>query len=186
MTSALPEHGFSQDAINEIETRIAKTQVKYNFDETIRLNLPTTKIDTIPTGELVSSIHKAFVNFQPDTVFLPFCYDIHSDHYHICKAALSCCKWFRCPSIKNVLFYETISETDYHINSAEGTFRPNLYVDISDHFEQKVEALQIHESELAPFPFPRSIEAIESLAKLRGSQCGVRYAEAFMLLKGIL
>ena len=42
-----------------------------------------------------------------------------------------------------------------------------------------------YESEIAEHPFPRSSTAIEALATLRGSECGVNHAEAFMLLKEI-
>ena len=37
-------------------------------------------------------------------------------------------------------------------------------------------------NEVMDSPFPRSIDAIEALAKYRGSRIGVKYAEAFSLL----
>jgi len=39
-----------------------------------------------------------------------------------------------------------------------------------------------YESEVEHFPHPRSIESIESLAKYRGSQSGLKLAEAFRLI----
>jgi len=39
---------------------------------------------------------------------------------------------------------------------------------------------------VAPHPFPRSIENIKAMALNRGATAGVKYAEAFMLLKEIL
>jgi hypothetical protein len=38
---------------------------------------------------------------------------------------------------------------------------------------------------MGDFPFPRSAEAIEALASLRGIQAGCKSAEAFMLLKEV-
>jgi LmbE family N-acetylglucosaminyl deacetylase len=84
------------------------------------------------------------------------------------------------------LFYETISETDFNINPSDRKINLNVYVDISEFWEKKIRAIQIYSSELANFPFPRSIKAIESLASIRGSQCGVEKAEAFELLRGII
>ena len=57
-----------------------------------------------------------------------------------------------------------------------------MFVNISEFFVQKINAMKIYKSETGPFPFPRSEEAIRSLAKLRGSQSGYKFAEAFQLL----
>ena len=34
-----------------------------------------------------------------------------------------------------------------------------------------------------PFPGPRSIEAVEALAKFRGTQAGFAYGESFQLIR---
>jgi len=46
-----------------------------------------------------------------------------------------------------------------------------------------LEAVACYQSQLGEFPDPRSLEAVESLAKLRGSTMGARAAEAFMLIR---
>ena len=43
--------------------------------------------------------------------------------------------------------------------------------------------MKIYDTELGQPPFPRSIENIKALATLRGSMAGVRYAEAFKVVK---
>ena len=47
----------------------------------------------------------------------------------------------------------------------------------------KLNAMECYQSQLAPFPNPRSLEAVNSLAKYRGSTMGVKAAEAFMLIR---
>jgi len=42
--------------------------------------------------------------------------------------------------------------------------------------------MQIYESEMGNFPFPRSEKTIRSLAAFRGSQSGYEAAEAFELI----
>ena len=49
----------------------------------------------------------------------------------------------------------------------------------------KLHALKVYKSEIRKFPFPRSIETVKALAQLRGSEIGVKYAEAFEVLKMI-
>ena len=81
---------------------------------------------------------------------------------------------------------ETISETEFAPPLGGQVFVPNVFVDISEHFPMKIKIMQIYQSELKHHPFPRSLENIESLAKLRGATADCHYAEAFMLLKEIV
>ena len=65
-------------------------------------------------------------------------------------------------------------------------FIPNHFEDISKQINKKIKAIDIYKSEFKKFPFPRSKEALISLAKFRGSTAGVLSAEAFILLKEII
>ena len=59
---------------------------------------------------------------------------------------------------------------------------PMHYVDISATFEIKKEALSQHQSQLSflgKLYGPNFLEYVEIMAKLRGYQCGVKYAEVF-------
>ena len=47
---------------------------------------------------------------------------------------------------------------------------------------EKINAMKIYKSEINNHPFPRSEESIISLAKIRGSQMNLKYAEAFELV----
>ena len=64
-------------------------------------------------------------------------------------------------------------------------FIPNVYEDITDYLEAKLEAMRFYESQLHPFPDLRSFETIEALAKYRGAMVNVKAAEAFMLIREI-
>ena len=108
--------------------------------------------------------------------------DVHTDHQVVFDAVGACCKWFRYPSVKRVLAYETLSETEFGLNPQAG-FQPNMFVDISLFMERKLELLKIYQSELGEFPFPRSITAVRALAQYRGATSGFEGAEAFMLLR---
>ena len=81
--------------------------------------------------------------------------------------------------------YETLSETDYAPPFYETAFLPNSFSDISSFLEIKIEIMRIYKGEMKEHPFPRSEQNIRSLATVRGATAGVKYAEAFMLLKEI-
>ena len=134
-------------------------------------------------SNLVSEISNVFNDFQPNEVLLPHPGDVHSDHRVSFEAAITCTKWFRYPSVKRVLTYETLSETDFCLNPVESLFSPTLFIDISEFLDLKLKLLGIYKSEIGNHPFPRSFDSLRSLALLRGSQIGVKYAEAFQVLK---
>jgi LmbE family N-acetylglucosaminyl deacetylase len=122
---------------------------------------------------------------KPDTLLVPYRNDAHSDHAAVFDAAVSCSKSFRYPSVRSVYVYETLSETEFGLRTDDPGFRPNLFVDISNFLEQKLQIMRMFEGEMLDFPFPRSETCIRAQAALRGSQAGVHAAESFMILKEI-
>ena len=148
-----------------------------------QLGFPTTRLDTIPTSDLVSSISDVFKSFEPEELFLPHPSDIHSDHRLTFEAASACTKWFRYPSLKRILAYETLSETDFGIDPSKFGFLPNFFVDVSAYSESKLELLNFYSSELGEPPFPRSKSIVSALAQVRGAQAGFDFAEGFRLLR---
>ncbi len=185
VTAISVETGWSQEKVSRRSDEINRVKELFCFDEVFMLNFPTIQLDRVPMGDLVKAVSDVFSSFQPTEVFVPHSSDVHTDHRVVFDAVASCTKWFRYPSIKRILAYETLSETDFSFGGGE-CFRPNVFVNISPFITEKVSAMSIYSSEVGAFPFPRSNKAIQSLASLRGAAAGCDAAEAFMLLKEIL
>jgi len=171
------------DYIEKKEVEIEKSNKKLGVSQTIFLGFPTVKLDTVPQKELNDSLLKVIVDIKPDIVFVPHNGDLNKDHRIVHEAALVATRPISSP-IKKILAYETLSETEWGHSIAQ--FKPDIYVDISDYINLKKDAMQMYESELKIAPHPRSIELISALAKKRGSEVGVDYAEAFMLIREII
>ena len=182
VTTMSAESGWSIEQINKRTDEIRRITQLYDFDEVYRLNFTTAQLDMIPMSDLVSAMSDVFKTFQPEEVFMPHPADVHTDHRFVFDAVSACVKWFRFPSVKRVLAYETLSETDFSLGTDQA-FRPNVFVDIENFLSEKLRAIDIYASEVSEFPFPRSHEAIQSLAKLRGAASGFKSAEAFELLR---
>ncbi len=181
VTGINEEAGWSNEAVKKRNAEIDSVAEKYGFADVFNLRLPTTKIDTLPLFDLIEKITNVYKKVEPQMIYMPFAYDVHTDHQLIAKALHSTFKWFRHPYIKKVLMYETLSETEFNFMENK-TFRPNVFVDISNYLEDKIEAMKIYESEIGEFPFPRSEKTLRSLAAYRGSQSGFKAAEAFQLV----
>lgn len=179
MTESL---GFSKDRISKRNQEIDKIVSELKIKQCFKLGFGTTTLNDGDISTLVGKIGTIFKNINPEVVYVMNRSDAHSDHRIVFKAAMACTKSFRYPSIKKILMYECLSETEFAPALPENIFIPNFYIDISNYLEKKIELLKIYESEIGTPPYPRSIENIKALATLRGSTCGKIYAEAFQLL----
>jgi len=61
-------------------------------------------------------------------------------------------------------------------------FRPQVYVDITDAIDVKLEALRRHESQYRKYG-DDWIEAVKARARFRGYEMGAGFAEAFELVR---
>jgi len=167
------------------QKEIQKVSQAYSFDSVKNLNLKTMQVDQYSISELIDKISKVIYEIKPNIIYLPFKSDIHSDHRKIFEAAFSCTKSFRYPFIKKIYMIETLSETEFAPSTKEDSFIPNVFVDISEFMNKKIEITKIYKSEVKEHPFPRSITNIKALATLGGATISCQFAESFMLLKEI-
>ncbi|MBN2735011.1 MAG: PIG-L family deacetylase [Methanomicrobiaceae archaeon] len=152
------------------------------FDEVIELGYHTVKLDTIPQKDINEKFSAVIRKVQPDIAYIPYKGDLHRDHRIIFESSLVAMRPFHC-NVKKILAYETLSETEW--GQPITPYIPNVFSDITETFQKKTEAINAYRTELKEFPHPRSIEAIEALAKKRGSEIGVRYAESFSLVREV-
>ena len=170
----------------EREEEIIAVSNQYNFKDVCNLYLPPTSLDSLPVSDLISKISKFISKIQPEVIFTSSNNDIHSDHHAVFRAVINATKPFKVDYIRKILMYETISETDVVPSLCENNFSPNCFVDISEYIEKKLNIMSIYKSEVMQYPLPRSLDSIKALARYRGSQCVVGYAEAFTIVREIL
>lgn len=173
------------DAVSKRNIEIDKVMQMYGFDSLHRLNFITTNVDRYSMSEMIKKISLVIQKVKPNIIYLPFKNDVHSDHKHIFDAAYSCTKSFRNPFIRKIYMMETLSETEFSVSINENSFIPNMFVDISDYINKKIEVMKIYKEEVGKHPFPRSERNIRALATYRGATSGCNYAESFMLIKEI-
>ena len=98
--------------------------------------------------QLANEISKTIQKIQPRILYFPFHNDIHSDHRIISEAVLSCSKSFRYEYIKKFRAYEVLSETEFASDLYSDSFNPNLWIDISDFIDKKIEIMEIYKLSL--------------------------------------
>lgn len=136
------------------------------------LGWPDQKLDTIPQLDLNQAIERAISKHKPTIVYTHWTRDMNMDHRLVGYACLVACR--PGSGVREVYMGEVPSSTEY-----AGGFNPNMFVDIGDQMDLKLEALRCYEGELREDNHPRSLFAIGALAQLRGAGVGVAAAEAF-------
>ena len=153
--------------------------------ETFFLDLPAAMLDTMPKYKLNGAINKVVQKLVPDEIYIPHKGDMHFDHKMINEACMVAVRPRSEEAVKRVYVNETLSETEWDVPSADNYFMPNVFVDISDYIDLKIEAMAKFSQQIIEYPSPRSKEGIRSLALNRGMTVYKKYAESFMLIREI-
>ncbi len=178
---------WSQEVIDRKAAEVTAAATAYSMQSVQKLGMPTIRLDTVPLEEIISGLGNVIEKIRPEIVYLPHHGDVHTDHHAVFLGALSVLKAFRMRSlgVKRVLSFETLSSTEAAPPLAPRAFVPNVYMDISQNIDRKIEIMNMFASETQPDPFPRGSSAIRALARFRGATIGVEYAEAFMLVREV-
>lgn len=123
--------------------------------------------------KFITLIDSLVTKYKPDSVFTQWYGDSHQDHQTLTKSVISACR-----DQDNLFMYETTIPGGI----TENSFRPQLFVDISETVDTKKNALECFESQ-----FVRCgeiwIPAIIGRCSYRGYQINSKYAEAFEVVK---
>jgi len=184
-TDIKESEGFKKEVIEKRDNEIEDVEKLYHFDSVHRLGLSTMRVDEYSMSDLIGKISTVVNEVKPNIIYMPFKGDVHSDHRHVFDAAYSCTKSFRYAFVKKLYMVETLSETEFAPSTKEDSFIPNVFVNISEFMDKKLEIMRVFESEIGEHPFPRSERNLQALATLRGATAGCEYAESFVLLKEI-
>lgn len=185
VTRGIPEL-FPPSQIERTRKELESASAILGVNDISFLDFPAPKLDTVPEFTLADAILNHLKIFKPNVIYLPYRNDLHVDHRRVFSATMVAARPINGLSVLRLLCYETLSETEWGSSLDSGVFVPTVYVDISDFLERKLQAMACYQSQLREFPHPRSLAAIEALARFRGSTVGVMAAEAFMLVREIV
>ena len=150
------------------------------------LALPDNRMDGLVLHDIVKEIEMRIARHEPTTLLTHHGGDVNVDHRVVHQAVVVACRSVPGHPVRELLFFEVPSSTEWRPSGLGDSFSPNYFVDVSATLNRKMEALEAYASELRDFPHPRSRLAIEALARWRGATVGVAAAEAFMLGRKIV
>lgn len=136
-------------------------------------------LDTIPKTEIISKLDKLLDDFQPTMVFIPLP-SYHQDHVVLFDTCFAALRPKPTQSIKLIAMYEyPLISWQYQKfwNTGE------LYLDLSNTIQKKVDAFLKHTSQRRPPNHLISPEGVKKWAEMRGLEIGLAYAEKYYILR---
>jgi len=155
------------------------------IEKTYTFDFPDMQLDTIPHVELNQAIEQCIRDIKPTIVYTHHGGDVNKDHRLGFESTMVAVRPMEGSSVKRILCYEVPSSTEWAPPSSNNVFSPNVFVDIEDVIDKKIDAIKAYNSELREYPHPRSVENVINQAHLRGASVGLKAAECFMLIREI-
>jgi LmbE family N-acetylglucosaminyl deacetylase len=177
---------FSDELTETILSESLACHLLLGIEESFYLDFPASMIETADRNELNERLLEIVEKVKPDIVYIPHCGDMQKDHQLVAEASMVVLRPKYQHKVKTIFSYEILSETEWSIPNSSNIFIPNTYIDVSNYLQLKLDAMKRYQSQLIDFPHPRSLIAMEALAKYRGSTINVKAAEAFVLIRQIM
>jgi len=146
-------------------------------------SFPDMKLDTVPHVEINRVIERKVREYEPTIVYTHHWGDVNKDHRLIFESTMVAVRPTPGQTVRKLISYETPSSTEWMLPSIPNRFLPNMFVDISDVLNYKLEAVKCYVSEVREYPHPRSPGSVEHYARANGSSVGLKAAERFMVLR---
>jgi LmbE family N-acetylglucosaminyl deacetylase len=150
---------------------------------TIGLGFPDQRLDAGSNLELIQAVENAVREFQPAVVYTHHWADVNADHARIAEAVDVATRPFAAPWLARLYAFETPSSTEWTASSRNRPFQPNVFTNISNELDRKLDAMRCYRSELRPHPHPRSLRSLRERAGYWGSVANMPAAEPLMLLR---
>ena len=173
------------DAVSKLRAQSEHVAKLLGADSCRQLGLPDNRFDSLHMLDVVKLVERLIEDLAPEVVFTQHGGDLNIDHVVLYRATLTATRPVAGGQVRDVYAYEVGSSSEWSFQRFEPHFHPNVFVDITETLERKLDAMDLYESEARPFPHPRSREALRAQAMRWGSASGMEAAEAFELVRSV-
>jgi LmbE family N-acetylglucosaminyl deacetylase len=148
------------------------------------------KLDTVGRMEIMRLIERdspiSIQTIKPTIITFPSKYSYNQDHEEAAAAVHSA---LRPAETTTKHFVPTVMAYEMPLDSwsLHHQIVPNIFVPLTKkEVAAKKRAMELYASQMRPWPNPRSLDAIESLARLRGINAAAEFAEAYIGYRTLL
>ena len=169
--------------LKTLKQHIAEANKIVKVKDIFMEDFPDNRFDSVDLLDVVKAVEKVCQKVKPQTIFTHFRSDLNVDHRVTYNAVLTATRPMAGEVVKKIYSFEVLSSTEWNYPLS---FSPNVFIDVGQTIDLKVKAMSKYTTELRDFPHPRSLEGIKLAAQYWGMRTGVKFAEAFELVRDIL
>ncbi len=164
----------------QLKKQVQEANAVIGIKEVFTVDFPDNRFDSVPLLEIVKVIETIKNKIKPGIVFTHAEHDLNIDHQITYRAVLTAMRPIAGETVKEIYSFEVQSSTEWNFPLR---FSPDVFFDISETIDIKLAAMEKYRSELREYPHPRSIKGIRLNAEHWGMKTGLKYAEAFKLVR---
>ncbi len=142
--------------------------------------LPDNRFDTVERLDIVQQVEEVIGQWRPTRIYSHSPADLSLDHQITAHCTATAARPLPGSPVRALLAWEIRSATEW----ATTPFQPTWFQPLTPAAQElKNQALRIYDSEMRPWPHPRSYQGMHVQAQVRGAQVGHEAAEAFALVR---
>ncbi len=168
------------------EKNIIKSTSIIGFKDVVTLDFPDNRFDSVDLLDIIRSVENIIEKFKPDIIFTHHSMDLNIDHRITNEAVITATRPVPDTRPVSLFSFETPSSTEWQVNDSDKAFLPNFFVELNKNdIVAKQKALRAYSTECKNYPHPRSEKSLEIISERWGLNIGVKYAEAFRIIRHI-
>lgn len=176
----------AQNEIRKLRDQTRKAGKILGVRRNLFFNLPDNQFDTMPLLNIVKQLESVISEISPEIIYTHHSGDLNIDHQITFQAVLTATRPITGCPVEEIYSFEIPSSTEWNFGRTSSPFYPNIFEDISEHIEKKLEALKIYRNEIRKFPHPRSPEGLRIIAQRWGMIVGKKFVEPFELVRKVV
>lgn len=175
-------NNWSKKDLMKIEEQAREANHVLGVKDVFIHDFPDNSFDIVTLLKIIKVIERIKDRIKPDVVFTHSQNDLNIDHRITNQAVITVTRPMEDETVKQVYGCEILSSTEWNFPLK---FSPNLFYDITKTITKKTSALRSYKGEIRNDYHPRSVEGIGVQARQRGMIIGVKYAEAFEVIRDV-
>jgi LmbE family N-acetylglucosaminyl deacetylase len=169
-----------EQEIIQLKKQVHEANGVIGIKEVFTYDFPDNRFDSVPLLDIVKVIEAIKNKIKPGIVFTHYEQDLNIDHRITYQAVLTAVRPTANETVKEIYSFEVLSSTEWNFPLK---FSPDVFYDITETIDIKLAAMEKYQSELKEYPHPRSLKGIRMNAEQWGMKTGLKYAEAFKLVR---
>lgn len=145
--------------------------------------LPDNRFDSLLLLDIVKLISSYIQRINPTIIYTHHIGDLNIDHQLTSKSVIIATRPIQYRNLEELRLFETLSSTEMAVLRGTVPFMPNLFINIDNELDDKINALKFYKSELNEFPHPRSLKAVEYNARVWGAKSNQFAVEPFYIFR---